>query len=449
MSGPLLARARRAGRRPARSLVVAPGRAPYSLVGDPSFDDSAFSGAVASAYSTLLTDLSSSATTTRLNTLIATDDLYYYARLFHTHIDSAYLAFRLTGDLRILDHIDYWMDQLWSRRVYGHADGQYSQFIMWRAASDAGFGTDRKIDDLKLQALIAQVADLMEENRSLASPGGRNYAASADRWVQYITATGAHTSDGFAAKMPVVHGSPQYGFSKLDPHSDCHSWHSWMKGCYFLHKLTGESGWLQNATRSADILWTGGVSGNPNGSYSGNPEYRLATSPGGDAYVWMSNVHWRSSSRNYLMPTNYAQSVFGDQVILHIEDFHQYESELVMQRFARTVRYWHLLRATTGQNPPYAAYTSASDILSHHLPGDIGGDEDRAGIVTNLDTRRTASVWADQWLQPFLSRWDSTGLIHEVNIVVRDNFLSSSSVLTTRCSSAVFTYEYLAAMGGL
>ena len=378
----------------------------FSLRGDPNFSRSQLASYQRLQYDRLWAELSDPAQFSEILRLADRDDLFTYGRQLQSYIQSILTAFRVTGDLELLDHVDIIMERMRAQLDYGwrdtndDTDGTWGDYLMWVWRCSSGpsvYGKDNRIDDLKTHALIAMVAYALEVNRDLTSPGGRNYAAHADFWKHYLV-------DHFEAKLRDRFNKAGSVFP-ITAHSDGHSYYSWTKWHLYMGLLTGRDGYLAEANRMADILWG---------------EIHSADTASGPAYVWTSNISQLSSSRNYLMTTSYAHSIYGDVVTFHFEGFHNWAQEEHLQAYARTITQFVF---------------DTSDIVRNGITADIGGDVDQAGIPSDSDRpRRTARAYT-AYQYALISPWDESGRIYDVSHVVQDSF---SSLDTTRLAAGLF-----------
>ena len=431
-----------------------PSELEFNLRGDPTFNKSSLSGQAATDYDTLLAEIANSSNKSQIEGLAGNGDLFWKSRTVHTHITALMVAFRITKDLTLLDSINALADIIyadletgWDPATSGESGyDTWSGFRMWRHyygvnQGHSAWGKDILINDAKIHALVAEIARALDTNRDLTSPAkGVTYAADADKWKAYLLTD----NDGFLAKIAEGrHGEgSNYSFSPFRPHSDNHSWTSTIKLWYHLWKLTGDSNWKAQADRAADILWTHPVSGGPQNV--DHPEYRTTPGVDGDALVWMSNVHWASTSRNYLQSTPYSTSVFPDAVTFHMEGYREWANEDTMRQLARSVRSFHFLTSSG------AAYSSPSDVLSDGIAGDVGGGSPdfkptRAGIPhderSDRPLRRSAES-VSQYSMGLIAAWDASGYVEDVYRAVRDAFIGESEN-TTRVSAGLFVDSFL------
>lgn len=391
-----------------------------TLRGDPSFDVSGLSADERVHFERMWEEILDPDNQRELQALIDGADLYYYSRTIQDYIQPILTAFRATGDLRLLDHVDSILERMSHNLTYGWDDGSYSDYRMWIHRYDAaGYGTDVRLNDLKVHALVAMVAYALDMNRDLTSPGGRDYAASADYWKAYLLTD----SDGFVAK--VKDGgrfpSPSRGFHFTNPHADAHSWWSTTKLYYYMWRLSGDAVWLEDANRAADVIW--------------DYEIRdIADWDGGNsAYVWASNMMSQSSSRNYLQMVGYAGSIYGDVVTFHYEGFHKWGDPAHLPAFARSIAELQL---------------DSDDIVRNGLAGDIGGNSPYnkrtvAGIEPddrdNRPLRRTAEAFT-RYQTPIMAAWDPSGAIARAATDAQTAYPAHD---TTRLAAALFLHAHV------
>ena len=369
------------------------GRLRPSLRGDPGFDGSQLSGAAGEWFERVLWEIDDSREGTNGAQALeraGSDCVYQYGRPLHTYVQNVLVAFRLTGDLRLLDHVDRITERMreelrdgWR----GTADGTdgtqdgYRNWVRRRATNDLYQGKDTNMrEDERTHSFIAMVAYALHVNRDLESPSGRDYGAHADFWLDYLV-------NDFEAKWRERRGVAT-GFPIMGrPHT--HDYLSWAKWHHYMGLLTGDSAYTAEALRMADILWA---------------ELREVGTPSGTAYVWARSVLSLEGSSDYLMPTTYASMVYADVVELHLEGFHNWASSVAMERFARTVT--ELMRDVD---------FASGEVLA----SDIGGEVARAGIGSYSEF--DASRWRRVTLYglsgsnfPLISVWDASGVLLEL-----------------------------------
>lgn len=363
---------------------------PFDLRGDPDFDVSDLPAEAQIWYRRLWHSIEDSIYD--VYDWARSDNLYKYARDLHTHVEFLLHAFRATGDLKLLDEIDYIVeimrDQLhdsWRDVKEGSAEPGTDGYLnwVWRAGTaDQYYGKDtHQLDEMKTHALIASVAWALEVNRDLASPGGHDYAAHADFWKDYLV-------NDFEAKWRERMGKPTGFPIMIRPHT--HTYYSWMKWHYYMSKLTGDQAYLKEAERMAGMLRQDIV--------------EVATGSG-PAYVWTRSVLSEGGHEDYLHPTVYARYVYHDAIEFYFEGFGWWDDD-ALEAMARTFATWVI-------DPEHAE--GSRDWFT----GDIGGDHERGGIRSDdwnrMDYYRyEASAYAE------IAAWDPSGKIDEWTDIVLD-----------------------------
>lgn len=318
------------------------------------------------------------------------DDLYTYARKLHTHIQTLLTAFRVTGDLKLLDEVDR-LTQLMRReladswRSTKDGSSQRDGYLnwVWRYNSKEYYGKDtNKLDEIKTHALIASVAYALDLNRGYKSPGGRDYGDHADFWLDYLV-------NHFEAKWREREKEPTGFPFMMRPHT--HTYYSWTKWHYYMGKLTGNSGYSRQANDMAEMLW--------------DHEIIPTSSPSGTAYVWNRSVISEGGGADYLHPVTYARYVFSDAAEFNLEGFDKWASDDNLTRFARTVAEFVI--------DPKGAKND-SDWFS----SDIGGGKSRAGIRSDSSwSRNTVYRWESSPYAMVMA-WDPTGEIEDISMKV-------------------------------
>ena len=378
---------------------------PFSLRGNPNFSREHLSPAQRTWYDRLWYDIANPGDLDPM-ALAARDDLYYYARTLHTYVQSLLTAFRMTGDLALLDVIDSitermreelrdgWRDTL--DGTNGTTDG-YLNWVYRYGNSTLYQGKDtHQLNEMKTHALIATVAYVLELNRDLRSPSGRDYGAHADFWLDYLV-------NHFEAKWRERRGVPE-GFPIMTrPHT--HTYYSWLKWHYYMGKLTGDPSYHDEAIRMADVLWD---------------EIRTVTTPSGRAYVWARSVLSEGGTAAYLHPTVYAGYVYGDIIEFHLEGFHSWASTANMHRFART--FTELIINTP-------------DPVKDGFSSDIGGGQAQAGYESDPS-------WSDMHINRYrhnsyalISAWDTTTRLTTVSQEIQHTLRSED---TTNLAAGLF-----------
>lgn len=351
------------------------------------------------------------------------DDLYTYARPLHTHLQTLLMAFRATGDLRLLDEVDRLAEIMRSRLsdawrdttdgTDGTRDGHLNW--VWRVGGYPEYdGKDtHKLDEMKTHAIIATIAYALQANRDLPSPSGRSYASHADFWRDYLV-------NDFEAKWREREGVSSGFPIMIRP--DNHTYYSWMKWHYYMALLTGKSGYMTEAERMANVIW--------------DEEMRQVSTADGPVLFWTRGVVGEGGGVAYLEPTTYSRYVYGDAVEFHLEGFHRWASTTSLQAMARTFAEYviDLDGATSGVD---------------WFASDIGGGTSRAGIPSDPNWSRMEIYKFEASPYALAMPWDDSGRIAAISQAVMDKlgtldeprtvYLATGFVLTEvlRTSSAL------------
>ena len=367
-----------------------------SLRGDPSFKASSMPAEAQVWYRRLWEGIESPNSSYDPDKWAKSGDLYTYARSLHTHIQTLLMAFRFTGDLKLLDEADRlvelmraelhdsWRGVVDGSRVSDGKDG-YRNWVWKQNHSDFHTGKDlNKLDEMKTHAIVAAVAYALDLNRDLKSPAGRNYGAHADFWVDYLV-------NEFEAKWR-KREKKSSGFPIMT-RPDNHTYYSWTKWHYYMADLTGNSAYRKEAERMASILW--------------DNEIFSASTSNGTAYVWNKGVLSLGGSQDYLEPTTYARYTYGDTLEFHLEGFHKWASEENLRRATRTIATWVI-------DPDGAK--RGTDWFAK----DIGGEKRRAGIDPDPDWGRMDIYRWEASPYVWLMHWDSTGRMKDITKKAQD-----------------------------
>mgnify|MGYP000651205292 CR=1 FL=1 len=358
---------------PAPSPSPGPDATKLGLRGNPNFSPGSLSAEERKWYNYLWLAIDNSSEPDPVE-LAKSGDLFAYRGLLQAYVSNLLAAFRVTGDLKLLDKVDEFAQFMQSTLRDSDGDGYLNWVDKWSSSSYRG--TDKQMAfDLKAHALVAEIAWALHNNRDLRSPSGINYGAHADYWKNYLT---RH----FEAKWRKRNGKPS-GFPFAE-HTTLHTYHSFMKWHHYMGKLTGSRAYTQEAERMANQLWRN--------------EFKDIGSKNGTALVWARGVISEGSSVKYLMPEVYARFVVQEAVDLHFEGFSYYKSNTNMQKFANTF---------TGFMIDVGSYDS--------FARDIGGGRSRGGLAASPSSwprmnqpRFAMRSWA------LLASWDRTGEITRV-----------------------------------
>lgn len=316
------------------------------------------------------------------------DNLYTYARQMHTYLQTLLTAFRVTGDLKLLDEIDRLVEVMRSRLADSWRDTQdgtrqkdgYLNWV-WRGSSKTYYGKDtNKLDEMKTHAIIASVAHALDVNRDFKSPGGRAYGSHADFWVDYLV-------NDFEAKWRERERKSSSFPIMIRP--DTHTYYSWMKWHYYMNLLTGKSAYLSEANRMAGKIWE---------------DIETVSTSGGTAYVWPRGVQSEGGGQNILDPTTYSRYIFADVVEFYFEGFNRWGNASTVQGYARSLANFVVDEGGSSGKDWFAS--------------DIGGGRTRGGI-------RSDSSWSRMDVYKFevspyahIMYWDSSNRVDNVTTKV-------------------------------
>ena len=335
-----------------------------SLRGDPAFDGETLSEEKRGWYDALMVRIASPANDFDPMRFARRDDVYHYGRTLHTYVQSVLLAFRVTGDLALLDHVDaiaeVMREQLrdgWRGTLDG-TDGTRDGYLNWvfRYGNSTTYqGKDtHQVNEMRTHSMIAMIAYALHVNRDLVSPGGRDYAAHADFWVDYLV-------NHFEAK-----------------------WH------YYMGLLTGDGAYTAESERMAGVL---------------RDELREVSTASGTAYVWARSVLAEGGGDSSLHPTTYARYMYADIVELHLEGFEWWADAVHLERFARTVT---------------AFVIDTADPLRNDFSHDIGGGVDRAGLQSDASWNRMSVARYAISGYAHIAAWDASGALPELSAAIQD-----------------------------
>lgn len=355
----------------------------FALRGDPLFDAASLTGDAAARYETLLTSIRQGSGDVDPLRLASRDDIYTYGRTLQTYVQAVLSAFRRTGDLTLLDHVDEigavmraQLRDRWRDTLDGTStrDG-YLNWVQRYVKSSTFHGKDvHKLDDMKSHGMVAMIAYTLHANRDLVSPGGRDYGASADFWRHYLV-------EHFEAKWRERSGIEDFPFLH---HSEAHVYLTWARFHYYMWKLTDDARYGAEATRMADRVWD---------------DFRNVETSAGTAYVWSRAVISDRGVNDLLQPVTYARYMFGDMMELHLEGFHRWADPEEMARIART--FTELIVDT-------------DDPVRQGFASDVGGGRPRAGLPSDPAWNRMTPDTYRASLLPFLAAFDASGQVSRI-----------------------------------
>jgi hypothetical protein len=381
----------------------------FSMRGDPTFSRNRLNGEARSRYDRLVAEITDPSNNRKIMNYAKSDDVFTYGRILGSHVQVVLIAFRVTGDLILLDHIDEIAEHMraqlhdsWRGTTDGR-DGTKDGFLNWvdryeRSSQFRGKDTT-KINEMRAHATVATIAYALHLNRGHRSPSGRNYGAHADFWKDYLV---NHFEAKWRQREGIKTAFPFMG----RPHTT--EYYNWMLWHHYMGKLTGKSGYAAEANRMAGHLWN---------------DLRTVSTPKGTAYVWPQSLGTLGGTNSrILQASTYARHTFGDIVELHLEGFHNWASDEHMRRFARTFSEFII---------------DTNDPLRNGIASDVGGGVARAGLTSASRRRMGRSVFRDTQFA-LISPWDDSGAIAKLADGVQDRHVSAD---TSRLASSLFLYS--------
>lgn len=369
-----------------------PATVPAALRGDPDFDPDDLPLSLRCWYEELWSVIRDPVKSDEITRWAASNNLYMYARSLNTHVNALLVAFRLFGDLQLLDEVDRLaqhmrstLNDAWQGQaalLAGSADG-YLNWV-WREAPDEfHFGKDVHVtDEMRAHALVAQMAWAFKNNSDLDSPNGIDYAERADFWTSYLR-------DHFEAKWRGRAGVPwpQMPFISR-PHM--HEMVDFVRYHHYMYRLTGLEPYRLEAQRLTDVVLD---------------NTRVADSPSGPALVTPRSILSLGGSESYLMPSTYSRYIFSDAVDLYLEGVGRWSDGSVLEQFARTLAEFMI--------------DGKGDVLAR----DVGGGIERAGVPASneRDWDRVETIQYSNSPFALLSRWESGDKITAASLSVYVN----------------------------
>lgn len=321
------------------------------LRGNPDFDPRALSSEMACWYEELWRVITNDNQVRYIMELATSDNLYHYSRTINTHISALLMAFRLTGDLALLDEVDRLAQHMRTKLAdsWRGASGLGSQgrdgYLNWvwrQAPNEDHFGRDvHATDEMRTHALVAAFAWAFRVNDDLQSPSGVDYRERADFWTRYLV-------DHFEAKWRERNRVPWPRFPFMErPHM--HETVDFVRYHHYMNLLTGRGEYRQEAERLTAVVMA---------------NFREAETDRGPALVTPMSLLAEGGNVEYLMPSVYARKIYSDAVELRLEGVRGWSDDLLVG----------LARALT---------EFIMDDGSDSFARDIGGGVGRAGLAAS------------------------------------------------------------------
>jgi hypothetical protein len=352
-------------------------RTKFSLRGDPSFSASKLSGETKLWHDRLWAAISNSRQSPNPTELAGSNNLYDYGRGLNTYITSLLHAFRVTGDLRILDEIDR-LAQIMRTKLkdssiltVGGSSPKSDGYLNWIYNRDNEYkGTDvHEMDDMLTHSMVAAVAYAFHINKDLNS----KYQERANFWTNYLK---NHFEAKWRARKKKATGFP-FLEKKLT-----HAYAQWNRYHYYMYKLTGEKGYYDEAVRMAQVVKNG---------------VKTVSTPIGQAAMWDHGMPHNGGKTHGPQPSNYARYTIQAMADLSLEGFNAYAESGFMERVAHTV----------------------AALVLNKAPSALAGKIDGSGSTG-------VSIYG---ISPFaqVSLWDKSGLVKTISEQIYKNTESNTS----------------------
>ncbi|MBN2305123.1 MAG: hypothetical protein JXQ72_11630 [Anaerolineae bacterium] len=351
---------------PWSAVNVNPDARLLTLQADPSFDRELLPPLMREQYDRLWYALENERREPSLDFYLAVGDVYWTARAADFGITALSMALRATGDPVLVEEV-YRLFEIMRGALKDTNDDGYLNLTLQTGCDstgevDAYCGTDYKaVEETLLFGSLAHWTYVLWVNRALDP----RYADAADFGLMYLE---DHLLAKWQERNPNV---PDYQW--LDK-SLYHCYGGVMRGYYYLYRMTGQQGYLDEALRRADVLLSG-------------------MEPDGQAWVFDHRVP-NTQELLYPHPTTYATHTFTMWADLALEQFGPFTDDYNMSRWAATLR-----------DNVLASVDIEASTMPRYVNGGGKGDE---SVDKFLITASAA-----------LALWDNTGQIIERSLQVQ------------------------------
>jgi hypothetical protein len=293
-----------------------------SLRGNPNFSESQLPAEARKWYRRLWAAIANPLTMEgdegdeRVNEIAGDGDLSRLGRVVNMYVTSLLTTFRVTGDLQLLDEVDRVM-QLARGPLRDYNGDGYMSWRWLRDPSHPYYGTDEGSFDLDRQlthGFVAHVAYAFHVNADLDP----RYQERAAFWTDYLK---NHFERRWRETNEVGSGFP-FMVARMT-----HAYANWTRYHYYMHKLTAERGYLDEAERMAAVIGEQMVEVN-----------------GGSAFVWdhfvtqePHNEGTQFAASFGCQPTTYARYTMHSMHDLANEGFSIFDRTF-MRKIAGTLR---------------------------------------------------------------------------------------------------------------
>lgn len=362
-----------------------PAQRTYPLRGDPSFRPDSLDAAVRHWYDRLWDVIGDPDSAAEATSFAKRDDLYTYGRTLQTHIQALLLAFRLSGDLALLDEVDRLAEHMRSRLSDGWrgtrdgSDGARDGYLNWVYRNDGSRFHQGKdlitFDEMRTHGLIAEIAWAFHHNRDLPSPNGIDYEHRASVWTAYLV-------EHFEPKWRERNGVTGTDFPFLH-HDSLHGTVAFIKYHHYLGRVLDEPRYAIEAERLSSLVLETFV--------------EVPVGPN-VAAVWpglLSSAYDDGDRDALLHRTTYARYVIMDAIELHLDGAALWRDPSVPESIAT------MLRAFVFQ-------VDGDDIA---LASDIGGGQRRGDIAAH-DPEEAGEFSTARYAVSglaFAAAWDPSG----------------------------------------
>jgi hypothetical protein len=394
------------------------GERTYPLRGDPDFQAALLDREARYWYDRLWDAISAEEAAAAVTAQASADNLYTYGRGLHTHILSLLTAFRVTGDLALLDEVD---------RLAEHMRGQLRD--AWRATRDGSNGTrdgfvnwvDREeggsyrgkdlvaFNEMRSHALVAQMAWAFHLNRDLPSPNGVDYAQRAQVWTAYLM---GHFEPKWRQREAVRAG--EFPFLQ---HPSLHATVAFIKYHHYLGMILESEPHAQEARRLSELVLQALVTFDVQGEL---------------AVVWPGRVGDDDDGENLLNRTTYARYVVGDLIDLHLDGAASWREPWLPAALAVTVR--ELVFVVDGDDLAFAIDVGGGEPhseLEPHDPEEFSEFTSAQYFVSGLalaagwDTTAQVTTWTCRIFEERSSRGEGVHLPAALLLVFGQEYMSS------------------------
>lgn len=364
----------------------------FDLRGDPDFDPDVLPPNVRCWYETLWTVLTEPSRADYFTWRAGRADLYTYAREINNHLVALLTAFRVTGDLALLDevsrltqHMRAQLDDRWTHSAArdDRSEDGYLNWVWDQNWSNEQRGRDiHETDDLRVSSVLAQVAYTFSQNAELDSPNGVDYAERASFWLDYLRnhfeAKWRERNDAPWPKMPFI----------VRPH--LHETLEFVRYHHYMHLLTGEEAYAEEAAKLSRVAYE---------------NFREVETDAGVALVTPRSILSMGGAEKYLLPSVYYRHVLATAVDLHFAGVEPWSEDETMEMLTRSLSEFIL----DGEGDGFGR--------------DVGGGIERAGIPPSGESNWSRIAPSVYNISAFalMSAWDDSGEVAKTSIAVHVN----------------------------